>query len=159
MGIEITICKSETTTEERVKRCWTDALKDLSREELIDQIRHLSEENRELKDDAALTSLGLDKNEMKFVKPYTDETRKDAISILKELKRNGWKFNYISYGQKAHDISLYREFEDVTEFVHVYSYDVEGVNSKLSATKASFNFSLDDLTVFKKLMTFLDSTC
>lgn len=155
MGIEITI--SKCVSEERVKRCWEDALKDLSREELIDQIRHLSEENRDLKDDAVLTSLGLDKNEMKFIKPYTNETRKDAISILKELKRNGWKFNYINYGQKTHDISLFRESEDVTEFVHVYSYDVEGVCSKLNATEAYL--SVEDLTIFKKLMAFLDATC
>ena len=157
MGIEITIGKFETVTEERVKRFWTDALKDLSREELIDQIRHLSEENRELKDDAVLTSLGLDKNEMKFVKPYTDETRKDAISILKELKNSGWKLNYVNYGQKVNDISLFRESEDGTEFVHVYSYSEGDSDSRLDATAAYFSF--DDLTIFKKLMTFLDATC
>ena len=156
MAIEITIGKFETVTEERVKRFWTDALKDLSREELIDQIRRLSEENREIKDDAALTNLGLDKNEIKFVKPYTDETRKDAISILKELKNGGWKFNYVNYGQKVNDISLFRESEDGTEFVHVYSYNEGDADSRLDATAAYFSF--DDLTIFKKLMTFLDAT-
>lgn len=156
MGIEITIGKLETT-EERVKRCWEDVLKDLSIDELIDRIHHLSEENQDLKDDAALASLGLDKNEMKFVKPYTNETRKDAISILKELKNGGWKFNYVNYGQKVNDISLFRESEDDTEFVHVYSYDEEDTDSRLGATEAYLSF--DDLTIFKKLMIFLDATC
>lgn len=157
MEINVTIGKSAEKTSDNKEKVWTDLLKDSSRSELIDQIIQLSEENRDLKDDAVLTSLGFDKNEIKFIKPYTNETRKDAISILKELKNGGWKFDYVYYGHEINDIAFFRKTEDHTEFVHVYSYNEEDIDSKLGDMWGYL--SVEDLTIFKKLMTFIDATC